>query len=286
VDWTRRDLTAPDGVRLALYDGGRADAPTMLFVHGYPDDHSVWDGVAERLAGDFRLVAVDVRGAGQSGVPGGRGGYRLSRLAVDLAAVATRVDAGPVHLVGHDWGSTQGWAAVTAPGAAERFASFTSISGPDLAMGGGWLRRAWLRRGWRTDRRAAMQQLTRSWYLAAFRLPVLPELFWRSGIGHRAIGRTRTAAGVADAIRGLELYRANLGPSPGRRPRRCEVPVQVLAPRHDRFVGVPMQTEAPAHWSTSLRTEIVDGGHWVLQRHPERIAGPIARFVATLPGSG
>jgi len=44
-------LIASDGVSLAVHtytdlDPGR---PTILAIHGYPDNHHVWDGVAREL---------------------------------------------------------------------------------------------------------------------------------------------------------------------------------------------------------------------------------------------
>jgi pimeloyl-ACP methyl ester carboxylesterase len=289
MQWVEHEIFASDGVRLAFFTGGaapsvdpaigsadREDArPTILFVHGYPDDHRVWDNLADGLAGRFALISYDVRGAGASAVPTGRSGYRVEQLAADVATVAATA-SGPVHLVAHDWGSCQSWAAVTADGAPERFTSFTSMSGPDLAMAAGWFQRTL-----KANRRKGLKQIASSWYLQFFRLPLLPELFWRSGLGFRSIGRPNTAAARRDAGHGLNLYRANLARAAGSGPpRRCEVPTLVIAPRFDRFVGVALQTEAPDRYTVSLRTEIVDGGHWVLEQHPERIAGLVTEFVA------
>jgi pimeloyl-ACP methyl ester carboxylesterase len=78
-------------------------------------------------------------------------------------------------------------------------------------------------------------------------------------------------------VAGLELYRANM---PGSaRPSRCSVPTLVLAPAADRYVTVPLATESPAPWTDDLRTNIVDGGHWTMVRHPERITAPLTAFV-------
>ncbi|MCW2529722.1 MAG: short chain dehydrogenase [Pseudonocardiales bacterium] len=286
MQWLEHEIIGSDGLRLAVFtagpltEGSPADdsRPTILFVHGYPDDHRVWDNLADELAGEsagqFALISYDVRGAGASAVPADRTGYRVEQLAADVASVAATA-TGPVHLVAHDWGSCQSWAAVAADGASERFASFTSMSGPDLSMAAGWFKRTL-----KASRRKGLKQVASSWYLQFFRLPLLPELMWRSGLGFRSSGRPDTAAGRRNAVHGLDLYRANLGRrTTSARPRRCEVPTLVIAPRFDRYVGVALQTEAPARFTTSLRTEIVDGGHWVVEQHPERIAGLIAEFV-------
>ena len=49
---------------------------------------------------------------------------------------------GRVHLLAHDWGSIQAWAAVTDESVMGKVASFTSISGPHLQYAGKFLRSA------------------------------------------------------------------------------------------------------------------------------------------------
>jgi pimeloyl-ACP methyl ester carboxylesterase len=168
---TSREVMASDGVRLAVHEGGRRDAPTVLLVHGFPDDHTVWSSVANLLSDDLHVVAFDVRGSGTSGRPKDLGSYRLNQLASDIAAVADAVAPGKrAHLVGHDWGSVQAWHAVSAPGARDRFASLTSISGGCLDHIPGWLR-ARLREG-ASGRRAVASMWKSPFTWAFFRCPV------------------------------------------------------------------------------------------------------------------
>jgi pimeloyl-ACP methyl ester carboxylesterase len=46
----RFTVTASDGVTLAVhaYTGIDPHRPTVLAIHGYPDNHHLWDGVAAR----------------------------------------------------------------------------------------------------------------------------------------------------------------------------------------------------------------------------------------------
>src|SRR5580698_3078420 len=121
------------GLELSLTERGDASRPTVLLVHGFPDTSAVWTPLARLLASDFHVVTYDVRGAGQSDIPQHRHDYDLSLLVDDMAAVADAVSPdAPVHLVAHDWGSIQGWEAVTSDLLAGRIESFTSISGPPL----------------------------------------------------------------------------------------------------------------------------------------------------------
>lgn len=259
-----RTVRTPDGLDLAVHVTGPEAAPVVVAVHGYPDDHTVWDGVVPLLTDTFRVVTYDVRGAGASQVPADREGYRIERLAADLVAVLDAVAPDrPVHLLAHDWGSIQGWHAVTDPALRPRFASYTSISGPSLAHIGAFGRSARLR-----DR---LRQLRRSWYVGFFQLPVLPELVWRSGLAGGLVARREGIPRPAarDAVRGLELYRANLGRGDGE--RRTEVPVQVLAPTGDRYVTQALQANAE-RFTDDFRFRRVAGGHWLPRSRPEVIA--------------
>ncbi len=110
-----RTVRTDDGLDLAVQVSGPEHAPTLVAVHGYPDDHTVWDPLVAAAGDRFRVVTYDVRGQGASGAPGERAGYRMERLTGDLAAVVAAVSPdAPVHLLAHDWGSIQAWAAVTA----------------------------------------------------------------------------------------------------------------------------------------------------------------------------
>lgn len=279
VSATRTTVIAPDGIRIAVHLAGDAAGPTVVALHGYPDDHAVWDGVVAELVADHRVVTYDVRGAGASDVPRVRAGYHLDRLADDLLAVLDAAAPGrAVHLLAHDWGSVAAWHAVTGDRLTGRVASFTSISGPGLDHVAAWFRR-------RRSRAAVARQLRASWYTAFFRLPVLPELGWRCGLMGRVVARREgiPRPAVRDAVHGLELYRANLAGAPPAPPRRTDVPVQVLAPTGDRFITAALQTEIDA-CASDLRVHRIPGGHWLPRHRPDVVAGHVRELVARVEG--
>lgn len=269
---TTRLVEASDGLQIAVHEQGPAEAETVVLVHGYPDNHTVWDGVAAVLAERFHVVAYDVRGTGESGVPDSTAGYRLPQLSADFRAVIDAVSPdAPVHVAAHDWGSIQTWESVTDPALGSRIATYVSISGPDLGMAMTWLRE-------RDHLGSSLRQLAHSWYVFAFQLPLLPEAMVRSGLLARFVGGGPRP--TKDQVNGVELYRANfLGKVLAPRPRHTEVPVLVLAPRGDDYVTVPLQTEAPRAYASSLVTQVIDGGHWVVAEEPELVAGEIAAFI-------
>ncbi|MDX3189041.1 SDR family oxidoreductase [Streptomyces sp. MN03-5084-2B] len=275
-------VTASDGVRLSVTVEGRSDGPTVVLVHGYPDNSSMWGGVAAGLAAKHRVVTYDVRGAGQSDKPSGRASYRLDQLADDLRAVVEAVQpAGKVHLVAHDWGSIQTWHAVTGEGLRGRVASYTSLSGPSLDHAGAWFR-AQLRRPTPKRLKNALSQFLHSWYILAFQIPLVPDLLWRTGLLGKQIQRMEPDAAPpekSDGLHGLQLYRANMFTRLSRpAPRPVDVPVQVLAPTGDAYVTAPLQTEV-TRWVPDLRIRRIVGTHWVTRAKPEVVAAAAAELI-------
>ena len=45
------------------------EGPPLLLLHGFPQTHLMWRGVAPLLAREFTVVCADLRGYGQSGCP-------------------------------------------------------------------------------------------------------------------------------------------------------------------------------------------------------------------------
>ncbi|SOZ35129.1 alpha/beta fold hydrolase [Cupriavidus neocaledonicus] len=283
-------------VRLAVTRWGEPGPmrPTIVLVHGYPDNSEVWHAVAARLAGRFDVVAYDVRGAGRSTAPQGTAAYRLQKLADDFIAVIDAVSPQrAVHLVGHDWGSIQGWEFVTDPRLRGRIASFTSCSGPCLDHAAIALREL---RGQRSLAALGqvLRQLMASWYIGVFHLPWLPELAWRLWLGRAWPRYLRRTEGVrarpnptqtADGCHGVRLYRANILPvlrAPRRRP--ADAPVQLIVPLHDRYV-TPAVTEGMHAWTSQLWRRAVPAQHWLPLADPAGFAAMVGEFVGHIEGA-
>jgi len=278
----RRRTVHSGGLPLAVFEEGDPANPTVLLVHGYPDTHVVWDDIAADLAVDHHVVRYDVRGAGESGVPADRSGYRLELLGADLFAVADAVSPDrPVHVVAHDWGSVQSWEAVTAPAAERRIASYTTMSGPSLDHLGFWMRERF-RRPTPRHLRQLLVQGVHSWYITAFHLPFLAPATWRLWLARAWPRVLRDLEAVTprpghpqptlrqDAVRGIELYRANMRPTLRRpRERPTEVPVQLVTLARDHYVG-EFLSEGLERWAPRLTRRTVNATHWsaLLEKGP------------------
>ncbi|MBW5483075.1 SDR family oxidoreductase [Streptomyces bambusae] len=281
------------GIELCVAELGEAGRPTVVLVHGYPDSKEVWSEVAERLAAHFHVVLYDVRGHGRSGAPVPlRGGFTLEKLTDDFLAVVDAVSPDrPVHLVGHDWGSVQGWEFATVKRTEGRIASFTSMSGPSLDHFGHWIKKRMTRP---TPRRAAqlLGQGVKSWYVYMLHTPVLPELAWRGPLGKRwprmlervekvpAGSGYPTASLPSDAAHGAWLYRDNVR-SRLRRPRTdayAHVPVQLITPTGDAFLSERLYDELEL-WAPQLLRRTLPAKHWIPRTRPDQLASWIGEFV-------
>jgi short-subunit dehydrogenase/pimeloyl-ACP methyl ester carboxylesterase len=296
---TRSTVTASDGVKLAVHAYTEIDPqrPTVLAIHGYPDNHHLWDGAAEYLGGRYNVVAYDVRGAGESERPAARSGYRFPQLISDVGAVIDSLGVEQVHLLAHDWGSIQGWAAVTDDTVMNKIASFTSISGPHLNYAGKFLRSA------RTPRGVfdVVRQFMASGYIWFFLCPGLPELMIRAGLGVKVIEifgrignsstRAQSAAPVRstrDYVNGLNLYRANMPApflAPGKQLPQTGVAVQQLVPRMDLFVTPALQRFTGSIPPRS-RVVPIEGGHWVVTARPDVIARLTSEWIDRVVSGG
>ncbi len=96
-------LTTPEQVRLRYTDRGEGEH-TIVLVHGWKGSHRMWDPAVYRLMREFRVIAFDNRGMGESDKPGGR--YDFGVLADDLGFVLETLDADDVTLVGWSMGCT------------------------------------------------------------------------------------------------------------------------------------------------------------------------------------
>ena len=92
-----------DGLKVhftATGDGAR----TVILVHGWTCDESVWSEQASALARHYRVVTLDLPGHGQTASPED-GNFSMDLFARAVEAVRAEVNAGRVVLVGHSMGT-------------------------------------------------------------------------------------------------------------------------------------------------------------------------------------
>ena len=244
--------------------------PTILFLHGFPEFFYSWRKQIPVLSAHARCVAVDMRGYNDSVAPVGVGSYGMGHLVGDIAGLVDEI-GGPVVLVAHDWGGVVAWPfAHTHP---DKVAKLVVMNAPHPKC---------------FFPNLTWAQAKRSWYIAFFQIPFLPELmlaagnmrFLKGSFRSRAMGvRNRDSfpeedidayryahsrSGNLTAM--LNYYRNLLIPPPRAIRTALNVPLQietlVIWGRHDGALGTELLGGIEAH-VPNVSVEIVDASHWV-----------------------
>lgn len=98
----QRDVKA-SGVRLRVAETGTG--PSLILIHGLFVDHTTWDGVVDALSDDYRVVAPDLPGFGQSEKPAdARFPYGIDAFASAIVDLYAGLELGRAIIVGHALG--------------------------------------------------------------------------------------------------------------------------------------------------------------------------------------
>lgn len=97
------------GIELDVWDSGPKDAPVLLFLHGFPENHRTWRHQVEHFNDRFRCIAPDQRGYGNSSRPQAVEEYEVGKLVGDVFALAAALGVERFTVVGHDWGGAIAW---------------------------------------------------------------------------------------------------------------------------------------------------------------------------------
>jgi pimeloyl-ACP methyl ester carboxylesterase len=255
-----------------VFDALATGPPTgevVVLLHGFPQTSACWTPLLETLAAaGYRAVAPDQRGYSPRARPAAVAAYRMPELVGDVVAIADRLGAARIHLVGHDWGGVVAW--TLAGRQSDRVATLTSVSTPHP--------RAFARA------LVAGTQALRSAYIPVFRIPRLPELLlggrrqrglhWllaQDGLGAEWVDTyTRALAQPGALSAALAWYRAAT-PFSLRAPR-VGIPTLYVWGSGDAALG-PRAAITTARWVTgAYRFEVLPGaGHWLPEHHAQEL---------------
>jgi pimeloyl-ACP methyl ester carboxylesterase len=252
----------------------------VLCLHGFPESSLSWRHQMAPLAhAGYRVWAPDLRGYGQTTRPVGLESYRLEGLLDDVTALIEVSKARRVILVGHDWGGIIAWYyAMRRP---SQLDALIILNGPHPACFEREIRH------WR--------QLGRSWYMAVFQIPWLPEAVLAAGeayligaifermrvsaasLPNGIVRRYRQQASKPGALTAmLNYYRAALRGGGASRQRMLgyptiTIPTLVVWGLHDQAL-VPQNLDGLDKLVTNLTIVTLEqSGHFVHQDEPQRV---------------
>jgi pimeloyl-ACP methyl ester carboxylesterase len=235
-----------------------------------------------RLAATHRVLALDLRGSGWSEAP--KHGYSLQSLSDDVIAVLDALGvAGPVSIVGHDWGGWIGF--VTALRHPTRIRTLTSVNMTHL---------------WPVHRRV-LPNLWRMWHTAFIEHPPIgrlvlrhtgfaafllrhwsgdPELWEREDIRvYTDLLREPARARAFEQVNAAYVWREIFGHPLGRyRKARLSVPTLIIGGERDVVIP-PAVLEGGERRADEVRVVVLPGGHLLPEEQPDAVAGELLRFL-------
>jgi pimeloyl-ACP methyl ester carboxylesterase len=290
-----RRVALSTGVTLNVALQGAADAPAIIFLHGFPESHRTWRELAPRLAERFRLVMPDQRGFAASDRPQEVEAYKTDVLVADLFALADALAIRDFSLVGHDWGGAVAWAAAIR--ANPRVRRLAIINSPHPFI----FQKSLIEDA---DQRSASQ------YINAFRAPGFETYVEEKGFDwffERTFSEHVDLTLILDAEKRqyiaewsqpgsftamLNWYRASplIVPPPGltvplpdallQLARDVKIPTLVIWGMNDSAL-LPVQLDGLSEVVDTLEiVRIADAGHFAPWEAPDEVAAALAPFLA------
>lgn len=283
-----------DGLVFDVTDSGPSDSSggsspeVVVLLHGFPQDRTAWTAVSDRLnAAGLRTLAPDQRGYSPRATPRGRSAYDIKELVADAAALITASGATKAHVVGHDWGGAVAWS--LAAHRPDLVSTVTVLSTPHPAA------MAWAMTN--------AGQWRHSWYMAAFQLPLLPEIQMSRGM-RKLFARTGLPADHAEhyvarfatreSLHGpLGWYRslssrgslkANLRPRRGSGEaspagRKVSIPATYVWGSKDFALGRAAAEKTAEFCSGPYEFIELKAGHWLPETRVDEVSDAILRRV-------
>jgi len=127
VDIEMRPADAePYTLRWHYVEAGKGEP--IVFLHGLPESWYSWHYQLESLQSDYRVIAIDLKGYGQSDKSDGN--YHPENVADEILALLDKIGVERFNLVSHDWGSAIG--DYIAGGHPDRIIRFVRMEAPLL----------------------------------------------------------------------------------------------------------------------------------------------------------
>ena len=80
------------------------DGPPLLLLHGFTGSRRNWRPHLPAFASDFKVIALDLLGHGETAVPQTPQRYQMEQAAADLVTIIDQITTPPVHLLGYSMG--------------------------------------------------------------------------------------------------------------------------------------------------------------------------------------
>ncbi|HJS42902.1 MAG TPA: alpha/beta fold hydrolase [Gemmatimonadales bacterium] len=248
-------------------------AMTVLFIHGFPFDHTMWRHQLAALSG-WSCVAPDLRGFGES--PGGEADdpaqYTMSMYADDLIAQLDHMGIRETVVCGLSMGGYIAFELLRSHPARVKAAILCNTkASADTPEG-------------KADR-DAMAALARHQGATAIAEKLLPKLLSPVTVkSHPQVVEEVRAMITRTSVNGIVGALHALRERPDSTPslKRIGVPVLVVAGEDDQITPAPLMREMASAIPGAKFAKIAEAGHVTPLEQPRNVSAGIAAFLRTL----
>ena len=242
----------------------------------------MWNELIPILADKgYKVVAPDQRGYNPESLPRKTSEYNLSKLCEDVLAIGDYYGFEQFHLVGHDWGSSVGWALASLN--PERILSWSALSVPHLKA---------FMEAYKTDK----DQKKKSRYIGFFKLPLLPEWYlsfndysklidlWSKSSDEQIEIYLETFSKKRVLKSALNWYRANVGkitPEVSSLLGDVNVPTVLIWGKYDPAIGRKGVEGTDKYMQGPYELIELDAGHWLIQEAFHDVSTAIVNHIET-----
>lgn len=257
----------PVDLHFEEYVQERQHGTPVIFLHGFPFDHTIWEPVIPLLEQDARLILPDLRGFGSSPITDGT--YTMRLLAEDIAHLMDRLEIEKAVLVGHSMGGYVSLAFAQAyPNrllGLGLVATHSAADTPERRQSRYKTAESVLRKGARVVASNMVESLTPKKEL----LKPIQSLILQAH-----------PTGIAGALRGMAERHDLTGEL-----SNITVPAVVIVGGADKLVNHELVETMAQMLPKGWLVKIPDAGHMLTMEHPQQVASALQQLFAKVGNS-
>lgn len=282
----RHEFVKVNGIRMHYVTMGNGSLVVLL--HGFPEFWYSWRHQIVALSKQFKVVAPDMRGYGETEKPVKVDAYRIEKIVKDIVELVHGLGYEKATIAGHDWGGIIAWSiAMMEPDVVEKL---IIMNAPHPGVYSKHISKN-------------VKQMLRSWYVFFFQIKGIPELMLsnnnykilQSSLLNSSVRKecftekdietyicSWKSGGVSG---GINYYRANLSlrywlNSNAVSFPKIKVPVLHIWAEGDKFLGKELTKNTQEFIDASYQLHLIPNcGHWVQQEASDEVNGAMIKFL-------
>lgn len=283
--WGTHHYIQANGIKLHYVTKG--EGKPVVFLHGFPEFWYTWRSQLTELSSKYKVIAVDMRGYGDSERPTSVTAYSLDKLVNDIYLFIRALNYDKVSLVSHDWGGIVAWQfAQMHPEVLDKLVVLNCPHPTSF------------------QKNLSFSQFLKSWYIFMFQMPIIPETLFTSydyrqlygAFKGKKMGAIRPDAYTSQDIEvykyafsrpgaftaAVNYYRNLFSPWNPILPRRAiDIPTLVIWGEKDAALGAPLLKGTERFVPNLTIKKLPNASHWVHHDEPEVVNNYLQEFIST-----